>query len=86
VGDEVREWEEGRSLVFDDVFEHEAWNDADGTRVVLFVDFVRPLRAPASWLNEVMIRAIGISPFVLDARARHNDWERRFERLRGRAA
>jgi beta-hydroxylase len=86
VGDEVREWEEGKSLVFDDVFEHEAWNDSDGTRVVLFVDFVRPLRPPASWLNEAMIRAIGISPFVLDAKARHNDWEKRFERLRGHAA
>jgi beta-hydroxylase len=86
VGDEIREWEEGKSLGFDDVFEHEAWNDSDGTRVVLFVDFVRPLRPPASWLNEVMIKAIGISPFVLDARARHNDWEKRFERLRNRAA
>ena len=83
VGDETRVWEEGRSLVFDDVFEHEAWNDSDGVRVVLFVDFVRPLRTPARWLNDVVIRAIGISPFVLDAKARHNDWEKRFERLRG---
>jgi beta-hydroxylase len=86
VGEETRTWEEGRSLVFDDVFEHEAWNDSDGVRVVLFVDFVRPLPPPAKWLNELVIRAIGVSPFVLDAKARHNDWERRFERLRGNAA
>ena len=35
VGEEVRHWEEGGSLLFDDTFEHEAWNDTDGVRVVL---------------------------------------------------
>ena len=38
VGGEVADWREGASLVFDDTYEHEAWNDTDGTRVVLFVD------------------------------------------------
>ena len=51
VGDDVRSWVEGKSLVFDDVNEHEAWNDTDGTRVVLFVDFVRPLAGTAKWVN-----------------------------------
>ena len=35
-------------MIFDDTYEHEAWNDTDRTRVVLFVDFVRPLRAPGT--------------------------------------
>ena len=43
VGDVTVGWIEGRSLVFDDTYEHEAWNDTDETRVVLFVDVVRPL-------------------------------------------
>jgi aspartyl/asparaginyl beta-hydroxylase (cupin superfamily) len=42
VGDEVRMWEEGRCLVFDDTFEHEAWNLSEHPRVVLLLDVVRP--------------------------------------------
>ncbi len=33
-----RHWAEGASLLFDDGYEHFAWNDTDGVRVVLFVD------------------------------------------------
>ena len=43
VGEDVRHWEEGHSLIFDDTFNHEVWNDTDETRVVLFVDVLRPL-------------------------------------------
>ena len=42
VGDEVRRWEEGRCLVFDDSFEHEAWNRTAEDRVVLVVDLWHP--------------------------------------------
>jgi len=79
---ETRHWTEGRSLVFDDVWEHEAWNDTDGTRVVLFVDFIRPMRPPAKWLNALVLKAIAYSPFVQDGKARHQAWEQRFEELR----
>jgi len=41
VGDDVREWTEGRCLVFDDTLEHEAWNLGDRPRVVLLLDVVR---------------------------------------------
>jgi beta-hydroxylase len=51
VGDETNHWNEGKSLIFDDSYFHEVWNDTDEQRVVLFVDFARPLRAPASMLN-----------------------------------
>jgi beta-hydroxylase len=50
--------------------------------VVLFVDVVRPLRPPADHLNQALIAAIGHSPFIRDARQRHDAWERRFEALR----
>ena len=85
VGGDVRHWAEGKSLVFDDTYEHEAWNDTDGTRVVLFVDVKRPLAGRARWLNETVLRLIGFSPFIQDAKARHNAWERRFETMRGAA-
>jgi len=82
VGGEVAHWEEGRSLLFDDGFEHRAWNDTDGVRVVLFVDVIRPLKRPADQLNRALISAIGHSPYIRDARNRHEAWERRFETMR----
>ena len=42
VGNEVREWQEGRAWVFDDSIDHEAWNDNDRTRVILLFDVERP--------------------------------------------
>ncbi|MDR6851291.1 aspartyl/asparaginyl beta-hydroxylase (cupin superfamily) [Sphingomonas sp. BE123] len=42
VGNETRQWEEGRMLIFDDSIEHEAWNDGQDTRVVLLFEIWRP--------------------------------------------
>jgi aspartyl/asparaginyl beta-hydroxylase (cupin superfamily) len=42
VGNEVREWEEGKLLIFDDTIEHEAWNNGPEDRVVLIFDIWRP--------------------------------------------
>ncbi len=81
VGDETRHWEEGKSLIFDDTYRHEAWNDTDGVRVVLFVDFARPLRFPASVTNWLLTWGIALSPFVLGAAGKYFAWERRFERV-----
>lgn len=42
VGNETRGWREGEALIFDDSFEHEAWNRGTGTRVVLIFEIWRP--------------------------------------------
>ena len=42
VGNETREWEVGKLLIFDDTIEHEAWNDSGEDRVVLIFDVWRP--------------------------------------------
>jgi aspartyl/asparaginyl beta-hydroxylase (cupin superfamily) len=42
VGNEVREWEAGKLLIFDDSIEHEAWNDSAEDRVILVFDIWRP--------------------------------------------
>ena len=42
VGNETRQWQEGRAWVFDDSIDHEAWNDSDQTRVILLFDVWRP--------------------------------------------
>lgn len=78
VGDQTRHWEEGRSLVFDDTYEHEAWNDTEGERVVLFLDIKRPLRPPLNWVNSGIVKAVSHSPFVTSARAQHVAREEQF--------
>ena len=47
VGAETREWREGSAWVFDDTFEHEAWNGSDQPRVVLIFDVWNVFLTPA---------------------------------------
>ncbi|MBD2841824.1 aspartyl/asparaginyl beta-hydroxylase domain-containing protein [Erythrobacter rubeus] len=42
VGEQKREWEYGKLMMFDDTVEHEAWNDAATDRLVLIFDVWRP--------------------------------------------
>lgn len=42
VGGEVRPFEVGKTLIFDDSFEHEAWNRGSAIRVVLLFEIWRP--------------------------------------------
>ncbi len=85
---EVRRWQEGKALVFDDAYEHEAWNHTERTRVVLFVDFVKPLRFPANALNWLLLNLAVFTPFIREGMENHSAWEKRFyaeaEALRNR--
>lgn len=42
VGNEIRHWKTGEFLIFDDSFEHEAWNNSTESRLVLMLDFPNP--------------------------------------------
>lgn len=42
VGNDEREWAEGKAWAFDDTIEHEAWNRSQETRVILLFDVWRP--------------------------------------------
>jgi beta-hydroxylase len=81
VGETIAYWEEGKSMFFDDTFEHEVWNDTDGLRVVLFMDVLRPLPYLVGLLNRTIIKAIAASPFIRDAKKNHDAWERRMSQL-----
>lgn len=74
VAGETRHWEEGKSLMFDDTYEHSAWNLTSGTRVVIFTDVIRPCRFPGSWINRFVIRVVALTPFAIDAKRRHRRW------------
>ncbi len=77
VGGETRHWQDGKSLIFDDTFPHQAWNDTEEIRVVLFLDFVRPMQFPVSLLNQLMIQLIAWSPYVQSAKANFEQWEKK---------
>ncbi len=42
VGNDTKQWIEGRFIVFDDSFEHEVWHNGSDFRLVLIVDFWHP--------------------------------------------
>ncbi len=42
IEDQTHYWEEGKLVVFDDSFEHEAWNRSDEVRAVLMFDIAKP--------------------------------------------
>ncbi|MGZ3865159.1 MAG: aspartyl/asparaginyl beta-hydroxylase domain-containing protein [Bacteroidia bacterium] len=43
VGSETHTWQPGKLLIFDDSFEHEAWNNSNEDRFVLMLDVANPL-------------------------------------------
>ncbi len=58
VMDEARGWTEGQCLIFDDAFEHEAWNESDQTRVVLILDIWNPqLSGPEREAFSILLQA-----------------------------
>ncbi len=81
VADQIAYWEEGKSLIFDDTFPHEVWNETNDYRVVLFLDIARPLRFPLSIVNWLINTAVGLSPIVQVAKGNHESWEKQFEAM-----
>ncbi len=76
VGDSLVRWREGECLVFDDTYEHEVWNDTDTVRIVLLIQFKRPVRQPGKLLGELFLEGVRRSPFVQEARENFHAWER----------
>ncbi|MBO9714877.1 MAG: aspartyl/asparaginyl beta-hydroxylase domain-containing protein [Sphingomonas sp.] len=74
VGDRIVRWAEGETLVFDDTCDHEVWNDTAHTRVVLLVQFRRPLRQPGKWFVDRFLGWIRGSAFVQEARDNVHKW------------
>jgi len=62
VGNETRSWRMGEAWAFDDTIEHEAWNDADETRVIMIFDIWNPLLSEE---EKVLVRKLLIA---------HRDW------------
>ena len=78
VNQEEYRWEEGKTVVFDDTYEHLAVNMTDHSRVVLFLDYMRPLPWPLSWMNRLVVYAARFLPYFKEPIRRHKEWEKTF--------
>ena len=76
VDNTITHWEEGKSLIFDDTYYHEVWNDTDGYRVVLFLDIERPFNFPLSWVNAAVSKLLTNSPQVKQAKENYENFGR----------
>ncbi len=56
VKDQYYIWEEGKSIVFDDSWEHQVFNESNDLRVVLIVDIFRPMPLPLHMMNWLLCR------------------------------
>jgi aspartate beta-hydroxylase len=60
VGGEIHHWQPGKVVVFDDTYEHEAWNRSSQTRVVMIFDVWHPALTAAERLAITeLVGAIG---------------------------
>ncbi len=75
---EIYRWKEGEAVIFDDAYEHEAWNRTPHTRVVLFVDFRKPLGFPANLINWLMLNLAVFTPFIREGVDNEKAWEKKF--------
>jgi ornithine lipid ester-linked acyl 2-hydroxylase len=80
VENQIYRWREGEAVIFDDAYEHEAWNDTPHTRVVLFVDFRKPTRFPANFLNWLLLHLAVFTPFIREGVDNQKAWEKKFYR------
>ncbi|HUP67919.1 MAG TPA: aspartyl/asparaginyl beta-hydroxylase domain-containing protein, partial [Sphingomicrobium sp.] len=86
VDGETVEWAEGQTFVFDDTYPHEVWNDTDQHRVILLIQFERPMGIVGRIVAGLFIRAVRFSPYIQDARRNVDHWERRMRDSEGRLA
>ena len=72
----VMPWEEGHSFIFDDMFNHEVWNETDEDRYILLIQIKRPCRFLGNLIQDIFLWGVRHSRFVQDIK-RHIDRESR---------
>ena len=81
VADRFLLWEERRTLVFDDTYHHEVWNESGERRVVLLIQFRRPTGWLGRKVGDLFLGGVRRSRFVQDARSSLGRWEAAMRRL-----
>ena len=75
IGASRSSWARGESLIFDYTFTHYVANTAGQLRVILFVDFPRPMRFPWSLVNHLIITLGGKLPDIQTGVERLKEWQ-----------
>ncbi len=83
VDQRIVRWAEGETLVFDDTYRHEVWNDSNSTRVVLLIHVERPLAQPGKWFADLFLGFARRSAFVQEARHNILSWNAAMQQLDG---
>ena len=69
-------------MLFDDMYEHEVWNDTDERRVVLLLHIKRPERFPGSLVRDAFLAVARHSPYIQDPRRNIEAWRRKVTKRR----
>ncbi len=77
IGQQDFSWEEGRTVVFDDMYPHEVWNDSAEDRVILLLHIKRPETFPGSLLRETLFATLRKTSLVKDALHNLDRWDHR---------
>lgn len=85
VEDETLVWQEGKTLMFCDGYDHEVWNDTDEERTVLLIQFDRPMRLFGRIAAKTFINLLKLTAFYREPRKNIADFEDRFEAATKRA-
>ena len=64
----VLNWDEGQSFLFDDMFNHEVWNETGEDRYILLIQIKRPCRWAGNLIQNTFLTAVRHSRFVKDIR------------------
>jgi beta-hydroxylase len=76
IGSQAFSWDEGRMVLFDDMFPHEVWNNTAENRVILLLHIKRPEHFPGSVLRETLFATLRQTSLVKDALQNLDRWDR----------
>lgn len=63
-------WQNGKSFLFDDTYEHEVHNNTNNIRIILFIDVLRPLPGLFNKINEIVCNNAKFTSFVNNINAK----------------
>lgn len=68
-------WRDGEDVIFDETYIHEAKNETDKARIILFCDVHRPMRDRiTNWLSKKCCKTIGILTVANNKKSTHRNW------------
>lgn len=68
-------WKNGECVFFDDTFDHYVENNTDEERVVLYVDFIRPMPKIFEFISFKLIDSLRKSPYVQNMLVKLEDYD-----------